>query len=46
MGGTLYNSYTNVLYVFPDAACDTLLPVMQNRYLMTAKTIPYECPQL
>ena len=42
MGETLYNSYTNVLYVFPDATCDTLLPVMQNRYLMTAKTIPYE----
>ena len=34
MGETLYNSYTDVLYVFPDKICEELLPVMRNRYIM------------
>lgn len=42
MGETLYNSYTNVVYVFPDSVCEKLLPVMRNRYIITAETIPYE----
>ncbi len=42
MGVTLYNSYTDVLYVFPDKICEKLLPVMRNRYITTAKNITYE----
>lgn len=41
VGETVYNSYTNVLYVFPDKICEKLLPVMQNRYMITAEPIPY-----
>lgn len=42
IGETAYNSYTNVLYVFPDKVCERLLPVMQNRYITTKDTISYE----
>ncbi len=42
MGETLYNSYTDVLYVFPDSICESLLPVMSNRYITTTETISYE----
>lgn len=28
IGETAYNSYTNVLYVFPDHVCEQLLPVL------------------
>ena len=42
IGETVYNSYTNVLYVFPDRVCEKLLPVMQNRYITTSENISYE----
>ena len=42
IGETAYNSYTNVLYVFPDHVCEQLLPVIRNRYITTAETISYE----
>lgn len=42
LGETLYNRYTVVLLVFPDSVCEKLLPVMRNRYIMTAEKIPYE----
>lgn len=42
MGETIYNSYTNVLYVFPDSVCQKLLSVMRNRYIVTAQTISYD----
>lgn len=42
IGETVYNSYTNVLYVFPDSVCEKLLPVMRNRYITTSKSISYE----
>lgn len=42
MGETLYNSYTDVLYVFSDSVCESLLPVMSNRYIKTAETVSYE----
>ena len=41
IGETLYNSYTNVLYVFPDSICQELLSVMRNRYIQTAEEIPF-----
>ena len=42
IGETAYNSYTNVLYVFPDHVCEQLLPVIRNRYITTTETISYE----
>lgn len=42
IGETIYNSYTNVIYVFPDPICQKLLPVMQNRYIQTEKTLTYQ----
>lgn len=42
IGETAYNSYTDVLYVFPDRVCEKLLPVMRNRYITTPESISYE----
>ncbi len=42
IGQTAYNTYTNVLYVFPDKVCGKLLPVMRNRYITTTEKITYE----
>lgn len=42
IGETVYNLYTNVLYVFPDNICKKLLPVMRNRYITTTENITYE----
>ncbi len=41
IGQTVYNSYTNVLYVFPDSICESLLPVMRDRYILTERGISY-----
>lgn len=41
IGETVYNSYTDVLYVFPDCVCENLLPVIKNRYITTSEKIPY-----
>ena len=42
IGETAYNSYTDVLYIFPDSVCEKLLPVMRNRYITTSENISYE----
>ena len=41
LGETLYNRYTDVIYVLPDSVCRKLLPVMRNRYIQTTEAIPY-----
>lgn len=41
IGETVYNSYTDVLYIFPDSVCEKLLPVMRNRYITTSESISY-----
>lgn len=41
IGMTAYNSYTNVVCVFPDSVCEALLPVMQNRYIITEESLSY-----
>lgn len=41
MGETLYNSYTRVVYVFPDSVCQNLLSVNRNRYIQTSKELSY-----
>ncbi len=42
IGETVYNTYTKLIYVFPDNVCEKLLPVMRNRYIITAEKITYE----
>ena len=42
IGESLYNTYTDVLYVFPDAVCESLLSVTRNRYIQTVEAIPYD----
>lgn len=42
IGEMVYNNYTDVIYVLPDAACEKLLPVMRNRFIMTDAPIPYD----
>lgn len=41
IGETAYNSYTDVLYVFPDSICEQLLGVMKNRYIVTAESLSF-----
>lgn len=41
IGETVYNSYTHVLYVFPNQICENLLPVICNRYITTTENISY-----
>ena len=41
IGETVYNSYTDVIYVFPDSICNNLLSVMRNRYVKTETAVPY-----
>lgn len=40
-GETLYNDYTDLVYILPDEVCQALMPVMTNRYLTTTEPIPY-----
>ena len=42
IGETAYNSYTDVLYIFPDSVCEQMLPVMRNRYITTEEAIFYD----
>ena len=42
IGQTAYNTYTSVIYVFPDSVCARLLPVMRNRYISAEESISYE----
>ena len=42
IGQTAYNTYTSVVYVFPDSVCEKLLPVMRNRYISTKEPVSYE----
>ncbi|MCC2253506.1 ABC transporter permease [Ruminococcus sp. CLA-AA-H200] len=41
IGETVYNSYTNVVYIFPDSVCEDLMGVMRNRYIMTERPVPF-----
>ncbi len=41
IGETIYNTYTNVLLVFPDNKCTSLMPVIKNRYIQTKETLPF-----
>lgn len=42
IGETVYNDYTDVVYIFPDIVCKELLSVMKNRYIITAEPVSYD----
>lgn len=42
LGETIYNDYTDVLYILPDSVCQSLLPVMTLRFINTAAPLSYE----
>src|SRR5699024_2171542 len=42
IGETAYNSYTDVLYVFPDRYCEKMLPVMSTCYITKSESIYYD----
>lgn len=42
MGETLYNLYTDVVYIVPDAVAQKLLPVRINRFATTDMPISYK----
>lgn len=42
MGETIYNNYTDVIYIFPDAVCNKLLGVMKNRYIITETPVSFK----
>lgn len=42
LGGTLYNTYTDVVYVLPDSTCQDLLAVGRNRYIQTTEPLPFQ----
>lgn len=42
LGETLYNTYTDAIYVFPDSACEKFLPVMRDRFIVTEESISYD----
>lgn len=39
---SLYNSYTDLLYVFPDEICQNLLPVNRCRFIETKEPLTFE----
>lgn len=45
IGETIYNSYTEVIYIFPDEICSQLLGVMRNRYIMTEENLSFRDAQ-
>ncbi|WP_027622930.1 FtsX-like permease family protein [Clostridium lundense] len=42
LGETLYNSYTDVIYILPDNVCKNLLVANTNFYVNTKKTLSYD----
>lgn len=42
LGEVVYNSYTDVIYIFPDSVAENLLGVTQHRYILTAEPLPYQ----
>ena len=40
LGETLYNTYTDLVYVFPDSVCENLLAVNRNRYITAEEPVP------
>lgn len=41
IGESIYNYYTDVIYIFPDHICEKLLSVNRERYIQTAEELSY-----
>ena len=42
VGESIYNLYTDVVYIIPDEAAQALLPVQSNRFVMTQSPLPFK----
>ena len=42
VGESIYNLYTDVVYIIPDKAAQALLPVQRNRFVMTKRPLSFK----
>lgn len=42
LGESMYNSYTNVIYIVPDERCERLQVATLNEYILTKEVIPFD----
>ncbi|WP_330588664.1 ABC transporter permease [Eisenbergiella porci] len=45
VGESIYNLYTDVVYIVPDQAAQALLPVQTNRFVMTQSPLPFKAAE-
>ena len=46
MGESIYNLYTDVVYIIPDEIAQVLLPVQSNRFVMTQYPLPFKTAEM
>lgn len=46
VGESIYNFYTDVVYIIPDEIAQVLLPVQSNRFVMTQYPIPFKTAEM
>lgn len=46
VGESVYNLYTDVVYIIPDEIAQALLPVQSNRFVMTQYPLPFKTAEM
>lgn len=46
LGESIYNLYTDVVYIIPDETAQALLPVQRNRFVMTQHPLPFKTAEM
>lgn len=46
VGESIYNLYTDVVYIIPDEVAQALLPVQSNRFVMTKYPLPFKTAEM
>ncbi len=46
VGESVYNLYTDVVYIIPDEIAQVLLPVQSNRFVMTQYPLPFKTAEM
>lgn len=46
VGESIYNLYTDVVYIIPDEIAQVLLPVQRNRFVMTQYPLPFKTAEM
>ena len=46
VGESIYNLYTDVVYIIPDEIAQVLLPVQSNRFVMTQYPLPFKTAEM